>query len=80
MGAKNIGCEFMTHVHQSRSETHFRWPLSVRLQIVFVFGPCSFVRWLSNWDLVVVRVTDVAADFGNMDPATFTAESVDQRD
>ena len=80
MGAKNISSEFMTHVHQSRSETHFSWPSSVRLWIVFVFGPCSFVRWLSNWDLVVVRVTDVAADFRNMNPATFAAESVDQRD
>ena len=80
MGAININCEFTTHVHHSHSETHFRWPSSVRFQIVFVFGLCSFVRWLSNWNLVVVRVTDVAADFRNMNPVMLAAGLVDQRD
>ena len=80
MRAKDVSCEFTGHVHQSHSKTYFRWTSSIRLWIVLVFQPSSFVRWLNSRDLVVVGVTDVAADFRNMNPAMFAAESVDQRD
>ena len=58
----------------------FQVDLECKALDLLVFGPCSFARSLSKWDLIVVRVTAVAADFRNMNPATFSAESVNQRD